>query len=105
MALIGRKARDFFVRRKVDVRYEAVNIFQLVKYSHAQELAASAIEAFSEGRVNSVYLLYNEFKSVMTQNVVVERLLPIHALRPRTAASKVPRWTTCTSRRPTSCSR
>ena len=66
MALIGRKARDFFVRRRVDVRYEAVNIFQLVKYSHAQELAASAIE----------------FKSVMTQNVVVERLLPIPRLTP-----------------------
>ena len=90
MALIGRKARDFFVRRKVDVRYEAVNIFQLVKYSHAQELAASAIEAFTEGRVNSVYLLYNEFKSVMTQNVVVERLLPIPRLTPENGGVEGP---------------
>ena len=90
MALIGRKARDFFIRRKVDVRYEAVNIFQLVKYSHAQELAASAIEAFTEGRVNSVYLLYNEFKSVMTQNVVVERLLPIPRLTPENGGVEGP---------------
>ena len=90
MALIGRKARDFFVRRKVDVRYEAVNIFQLVKYSHAQELAASAIEAFTEGRVNSVYLLYNEFKSVMTQNVVIERLLPIPRLTPENGGVEGP---------------
>ena len=90
MALIGRKARDFFVRRRVDVRYEAVNIFQLVKYSHAQELAASAIEAFTEGRVNSVYLLYNEFKSVMTQNVVVERLLPIPRLTPENGGVEGP---------------
>ncbi|AMY13026.1 F-ATPase gamma subunit [Luteitalea pratensis] len=90
MALIGRKARDFFVRRRVDVRYEAVNIFQLVKYSHAQELAASAIEAFAEGRVSSVYLLYNEFKSVMSQNVVIERLLPIPRLTPENGGVEGP---------------
>ena len=76
MALIGRKARDFFIRRGVDVRYEAVNVFQQVKYSHAQAIARAATEAFVEGRVSSVYLLYNEFKSVMSQKVVVERLLP-----------------------------
>ena len=72
------------------MRYEAVNIFQLVKYSHAQELAASAIEAFTEGRVSSVYLLYNEFKSVMTQNVVVERLLPIPRLTPENGGVEGP---------------
>ena len=82
MALIGRKARDFFIRRGVDVRYEAVNVFQQVKYSHAQAIARAATEAFVEGRVSSVYLLYNEFKSVMSQKVVVERLLPLPRLTP-----------------------
>ena len=82
MALVGRKGRDFFMRRGFDVRYETVGVFQQVKYSHAQELAASAIEQFTEGRVSSVYLLYNEFKSVMSQNVVVERLLPMPRLTP-----------------------
>jgi F-type H+-transporting ATPase subunit gamma len=82
MALVGRKARDFFIRRGVDVRYEAVNIFQHVKFSHAQEIAAAATTAFTEGRVSSVYLLYNEFKSVMSQKVVVERLLPLPRLTP-----------------------
>ena len=90
MALIGRKARDFFVRRRVDVRYEAVNVFQQVKYSHAQEIAASAIEAFAEQRVSSVYLLYNEFKSVMSQNVVIERLLPIPRLTPENGGVEGP---------------
>jgi F-type H+-transporting ATPase subunit gamma len=82
MALVGRKGRDFFMRRNVDVRYEVVNIFQHVKYSHAQDIARTAIEAFTEGRVSSVYLLYNEFKSVMSQKVVVERLLPLPRLTP-----------------------
>ena len=80
MALVGRKSRDFFIRRGVDVRYEAVNVFQQVKFSHAQDIARMAIESFTEGRVRSVYLLYNEFKSVMSQKVVVERLLPLPRL-------------------------
>ena len=90
MALIGRKARDFFLRRRVDVRYEAVNVFQQVRYSHAEELAASAIEQFTSGKVSSVYLLYNEFKSVMNQRVVLERLLPIPRLTPENGGVEGP---------------
>ena len=82
MALVGRKARDFFIRRRVDVRYEVVNLFQQVKFAHAQDIAKAATEAFIEGRVSSVYLLYNEFKSVISQKVVVERLLPLPRLTP-----------------------
>lgn len=82
MALVGRKGRDFFMRRGVDVRYEVVNLFQHVRFSHAQEIAQSAMAAFTEGRVSSVYLLYNEFKSVMSQKVVVERMLPLPRLTP-----------------------
>jgi F-type H+-transporting ATPase subunit gamma len=80
MGLVGRKGRDFFRRRGFDVRYEDVGLFSALKLSHAQAIAARAIEEFTEGRVSSVYLVYNEFKSVMTQRVVVERLLPIAKL-------------------------
>jgi F-type H+-transporting ATPase subunit gamma len=80
LGLIGRKGRDFFRRRGFDVRYEDVGLFSALKLSHAQAIAARAIEEFTAGRVSSVYLVYNEFKSVMTQRVVVERLLPIARL-------------------------
>ena len=80
MGLVGRKGRDFFRRRGFDVRYEDVGLFSALKLSHAQAVAARAIEEFTAGRVSSVYLVYNEFKSVMTQRVVVERLLPIAKL-------------------------
>ncbi len=90
LALVGRKGRDFFVRRGLDVRYEAVNVFQHVKHSHAQHIADAAIEQFTEGRVSSVYLLYNEFKSVMSQRVVVERLLPIPELTPENGGVEGP---------------
>ncbi|HUE86825.1 MAG TPA: ATP synthase F1 subunit gamma [Vicinamibacterales bacterium] len=77
LALVGRKGRDFFLRRGFDVRYEEVGLFQNVKWTHAQTIANTAIREFLEGDVSNVYLLYNEFRSVMTQRVVVERLLPI----------------------------
>ena len=77
LALVGRKGRDFFMRRGFDVRYEEVGLFQNVKWTHAQVIANTAIKEFLEGDVGAVYLVYNEFRSVMVQRVVVERLLPI----------------------------
>lgn len=80
VALIGRKGRDFFRRRGFDVRYEAVGIFQRLSFANAVDIADAAIEEFTSGSVSSVYLVYNEFKSVMQQRIVVERLLPIPRL-------------------------
>ena len=82
LGLIGRKGRDFFRRRNFEVRYERVNIFAKLTFADAQELGNTAIEEFTTGRATSVYLIYNEFKSVMSQRVVIERLLPIPRLEP-----------------------
>ena len=80
LGLIGRKGRDFFRRRGFDVRYEAVGIFQRLSFANAVEIADVAIDEFTSGTASSVYLVYNEFKSVMSQRIVVERLLPIPRL-------------------------
>jgi F-type H+-transporting ATPase subunit gamma len=80
LGLIGRKGRDFFRRRGFDVRYEAVGIFQRLSFNEAKEIANVGIDEFTAGGASSVYLVYNEFKSVMTQRIVVERLLPIPRL-------------------------
>ena len=77
LGLVGRRGRDFFARRGFEVRYEQVNLFAQLKFDHAQAIAAAAIDAFVGGEVDSVHLAYNEFKSVMVQQVVVEPLLPI----------------------------
>jgi F-type H+-transporting ATPase subunit gamma len=80
LGLVGRRGRDFFARRGFDVRYEQINLFASLKFEDAQRIARAAIEAFTAGEADSVYLVYNEFKSVMNQRVVVERLLPIPRL-------------------------
>jgi F-type H+-transporting ATPase subunit gamma len=77
LGLVGRRGRDYFGRRGFEVRYEQVNLFAALKFEDAKAMAKSAVAAFVDGEVDSVYLVYNEFKSVMQQHVVVERLLPI----------------------------
>jgi F-type H+-transporting ATPase subunit gamma len=80
LALVGRKGRDFFMRRGFDVRYEEVGLFQNVQWSHAQAIANTAIKEFLAPEIGSVYLVYNQFKSIISQQVVIERLLPIAKL-------------------------
>jgi len=86
LALVGRKGRDFFLRRGFDVLYEEVGLFQHVTFAHAQAIAKSCIDEFLGPDISSVYLVYNEFKSVIAQRVVVERLLPIPKLEAPSAA-------------------
>src|SRR3954465_4271453 len=77
LGLVGRKGREFFVRRGYDVMFEEIGIFQKLRSQDAEAIAKTAIDAFLSGRVDRVMLVYNEFKSVMTQRVVVDQLLPI----------------------------
>jgi F-type H+-transporting ATPase subunit gamma len=88
LALVGRKARDFFRRRAVKVRSERVGVFQALRYETARELARELMDAFTRGEADQVFLVYNEFKSVIQQRLVVDRLLPVerHAISPRDPA-------------------
>jgi F-type H+-transporting ATPase subunit gamma len=90
LGLVGRKGRDFFRRRGFEVRYETVGIFQKMTFADAEDIADAAIEDFTSGTASSVYVVYNEFKSVMTQRIVVERLLPIPRLEGEAAAETGP---------------
>jgi len=73
---IGRKGRDFFRRRR-KLEAERVNIFARVGYIHARDIAGEIISRFTNGQCDAVYLLYNEFKSILTQRLVTEPLLPL----------------------------
>jgi F-type H+-transporting ATPase subunit gamma len=77
LGLIGRRGRDFFHRRGFEIRCEQVNLFATLKFDDAKAIAAVAIEAFTHPEVDSVHIVYNEFKSVLQQRVTVEQLLPI----------------------------
>jgi F-type H+-transporting ATPase subunit gamma len=73
---VGRKGRDFFRKRNVPVAAESINIFSRLDFGNAKTLADKIVELYSNQEFDAVYLLYNEFKSVIQQRVVTERLLP-----------------------------
>jgi F-type H+-transporting ATPase subunit gamma len=77
LGLVGRKGRDFFGRRGFAVAFEQIGIFQKLRFEDAQVIARLATDAFLEEKVDRVMLVYNEFRSVMSQRVVVDQLLPI----------------------------
>ena len=78
--LVGRKGRDFFRRRRYRVRSEHVGLFQALQFPAAQRIAQSLIRSYVEREVDRIHIVYNEFKTVIAQKVVVEQLLPIRKL-------------------------
>ena len=77
LGLIGRKGRDFFLRRGYQPVIDRINVFQHLTFDDAREIANMASELYAEEKIDAVYLVYNEFKSVMQQQLVSERLLPV----------------------------
>jgi len=77
LATAGRKGRDFFRRRGIPIRSEFVNIFSKLDYGNARDISEAVVQAYSDSEVDAVYVVYNEFKSVIQQRVVVEKLLPL----------------------------
>ena len=82
LVVVGRKARDFYRRRPYTIRSEQVGFFDRLAYAHAATLGGDLVKAYAAEEADEIQLVYNEFKSVTTQRVVVERLLPIEPLPP-----------------------
>ena len=78
LELIGRKSRDFFKKRSRNISGEYAGIFQkVVRYEDALEIAQKVIERFRKAEIDSVYLVGNNFKSMMASQLVLSRILPI----------------------------
>ena len=75
----GRKGRDFFRKRGAKISDELVGFTEKASYTDAAAVAGRVIGRFAAGEIDAVYLLYNEFKSIMTQRLVVTRVLPVTA--------------------------
>ena len=74
--LIGRKGRDFFRKRGVTVTGEHVGLAAKFRHDDTAAIARKAMEMFRNEEIDAVYLVYNEFKTVVTQTLTVSRVLP-----------------------------
>jgi F-type H+-transporting ATPase subunit gamma len=87
---VGRKGRDSFRRmQKWTIAGEYVGFTARADFAKAQEIAAKVIELYEGEKADSVYLLFNEFKSVITQKMVFEKLLPMDPAEPDASGSQV----------------
>jgi F-type H+-transporting ATPase subunit gamma len=75
--LIGRKGRDYFRKRTVKTVGEHVGLLANVKFEEAQSIARGIAERYANDEIDAVYVLNNEFKSVVAQKLTVSRLLPV----------------------------
>ena len=76
----GRKGRDFFKRRQFTIVGEYIGLTGKgrVDFSEALEVAGDVIKRFTEDEeIDKAFIIYNEFKSVLQQRVVIEQLLPV----------------------------
>lgn len=76
---IGKKGRDFLNRLKMPnlhLTYESVGIFPKVSYVHADLLGSALLKTFLEEKLASVTLIYNDFKSLASQTLREQQLLP-----------------------------
>jgi F-type H+-transporting ATPase subunit gamma len=79
LACIGRKGRDFFRRHGISIAQEHIN-FSDLNYDRAKGIARQLMDVYEHRTVDAIFVIYNEFKSVIQQRIVVERLLPVQQL-------------------------
>jgi len=90
---LGRKSRDYFHRRypvaleadgerkgRIQIVAEYVGLMNRAQLQSAREISDKVIRLYTEGKIDSVYIAYNEFKSVIAQRLVVDDVLPIRAI-------------------------
>jgi F-type H+-transporting ATPase subunit gamma len=93
LVALGRKARDYFRRRypvneehkqerrgPVQIIAEHAGLMNRAQFGAARDIAANIVKLYSDGTVDSAYIVYNEFKSVIAQRLVVDDVLPIRAV-------------------------
>ena len=81
LALVGRKAHGYYRKQDWTIGEYWLDLLKEVTFGDAALVAEYLIDEFTSGRTDAVYVIYNEFKSVNRQEVVVEPLLPVVGLR------------------------
>lgn len=76
-AVIGRKGREYLKRRNAPISHIFSEVWEKLDLETARNIARIALTPFVRGEVDAIYVVYNEFKSAMTQRVTAELLFPL----------------------------
>jgi F-type H+-transporting ATPase subunit gamma len=78
---VGKKGRDSLKKAGFAFAGDYINVLARVEFKTAREIATLATELYAKREVDSVYIIFSEFKSIMVPNLVAEKLLPVEAIR------------------------
>jgi F-type H+-transporting ATPase subunit gamma len=78
---VGKKGRDALKKAGFNIVAEYINVLARVDFGTAREIASLVTDLYAGEKIDSVYIVFSEFKTVMTPNLVVEKLLPVEAIR------------------------
>jgi len=99
IAAVGRKGRDYMRRRypvgtpgaatragRIQIVGEHLNLLGKLEYESVAEIVERVIQAYTDAEIDSVYVIYNEFKSVISQRLIAQRILPVQEIGRREVA-------------------
>jgi F-type H+-transporting ATPase subunit gamma len=85
---VGKKGRDSLRKAGFQLAAEYVNVLSRVEFSVAREISALVTDLYAKEEIDAVYIAFSEFKSVMTANLVIEKLLPVEDVRDEEARAQ-----------------
>src|SRR5215472_200265 len=80
---VGKKGRDALRKAGFNIIAEYVNVLTRVEFGSVREISNLVTDLYATGQVDSVYIVFSEFKTVMSANLAVEKLLPVDAAQVR----------------------
>jgi F-type H+-transporting ATPase subunit gamma len=89
---VGKKGFDFFSKRNYNVYDKNLGLFSSLKYSEALDISQKIISAYLDGTFDKVIIIYNEFKSIIQQKIVIEQFLPITLVKENTKKKNQPNY-------------
>lgn len=87
---VGKKGFDFFSKRNYDLFDRNLGLFSSLKYSEALDISQKIIPAYLNGTYDKVIIIYNEFKSIIQQKIVIEQFLPVTLVKEHTHKKNQP---------------
>lgn len=80
LVCVGRKGNDFFSKNDYNVVSRHTGIFATLNFSHASSIVSELTRGYLQGEYDRVDLIYNEFKSIVQQRLIIRQILPINEI-------------------------
>jgi F-type H+-transporting ATPase subunit gamma len=84
---VGKKGRDSLKKSGFNIIAEYINVLARVEFGTAREISNLVIDLYAAEKIDSVYIAFSEFKTVMSANLALEKLLPVEAVEPDEGSS------------------